>query len=295
MCGLLATIIAAVKGHTTYAWVTGIWTAIAVVVAISGYPEIAIAPGFLFLAIAISMENLRKQKKNENREDSVSDQEPALIEETSKAIETADTSDDIIMSFDEEGEEKAVVDEEQNYIQDEQGIIDIQSETGDSEEASASAVNDSMPIKYCRKCGKELLEGAVFCRECGTKVQRFIYNENADLPESVEISDNNKSVPQLDLSILPPVLRRAHIFTEDEEWDKANEYFERVLDADPENAYAYIGKALVDIKVKTVDELTDSEIASVCKTNNFKRALMYADRDVKALLTHWQELAAKIE
>ncbi len=58
--GIIACIIAAVKGHKTFAWVIGIWTAIAFLVAFSGYSNAALAPGWIFLVIAIGMKNLNK-------------------------------------------------------------------------------------------------------------------------------------------------------------------------------------------------------------------------------------------
>ena len=38
-----------------------------------------------------------------------------------------------------------------------------------------------------------------------------------------------------------PLLKRAFIFLEDEEWESADEYFEKVLDLEPKNAMAYLG------------------------------------------------------
>ncbi len=56
-------------------------------------------------------------------------------------------------------------------------------------------------------------------------------------------------------SELEPILKRASLFLEDGDFAKANEYCERVLDADPENAVAYLGKLLVDLKVKKSSDL----------------------------------------
>lgn len=248
------------------------------------------------------------------------DNEPALIEEKNKAIEIAYTpenpytyfcttcnskfhelhdkcpncdAENTIKRIEEQGPQKSAFDEKEVAIQDKQDRSDGLSDKPSSDEVAITSINEIMPIRYCRKCGKELLEGALFCRECGTKVQHLVNSEIASIPEPVDISKSIKSAPHIDVSILPPVLRRAYILTEDEEWDKANEYFERILDEDPENAYAYLGKALVDIRVNTIDELTDSEIVSICKSNNYKRASMYADKDVKTLLNYWQDMASE--
>ena len=51
------------------------------------------------------------------------------------------------------------------------------------------------------------------------------------------------------------LLKRANIFLADEEWDRASEYAERVLDIDPENAEAYLVKVMVELEVKDRSEL----------------------------------------
>lgn len=66
MFGLLATIISAIKGHKTFAWVVGIWTVIALLVGLSGSPEYAIAPGALFFFISITMKNLKKLESQDS-------------------------------------------------------------------------------------------------------------------------------------------------------------------------------------------------------------------------------------
>ena len=53
--GIIACIVAAMKGRKTFAWVIGVWTALAFMIAISGASQLAIAPGGLFLLIAITM------------------------------------------------------------------------------------------------------------------------------------------------------------------------------------------------------------------------------------------------
>lgn len=54
-----------------------------------------------------------------------------------------------------------------------------------------------------------------------------------------------------------PLLRRAYIYLEDKGWDKANEYFERVLDMLPECAEAYLGKLMADLHVSKQSDLQD--------------------------------------
>ncbi len=51
------------------------------------------------------------------------------------------------------------------------------------------------------------------------------------------------------------LLRRVSLFLEDGDWDSADEYCEKVLDNDPENAQAYLGKLMAVLKVRKRDDL----------------------------------------
>lgn len=59
-----------------------------------------------------------------------------------------------------------------------------------------------------------------------------------------------------------PLLKRVFMFLEDEDYASANEYAEKVLDLDPENATAYWGILLASYKCTSDDRLLASMIAS---------------------------------
>lgn len=62
--GIAATIIAGVKGRTTYAWVMGIWTVLGLITSlVAGF---GIAPGIIFLIIAIGLKKAGTET-NENQ------------------------------------------------------------------------------------------------------------------------------------------------------------------------------------------------------------------------------------
>lgn len=54
------------------------------------------------------------------------------------------------------------------------------------------------------------------------------------------------------------LLKRAYMFLEDGEWAQAKEYCERVLDANPENAEAYLGELMAEIHVRRRYSLKDA-------------------------------------
>ena len=53
------------------------------------------------------------------------------------------------------------------------------------------------------------------------------------------------------------LLRRARLFTEEGSWESADEYYDKVLDINPENASAYIGKYCVQEEAHSLQEIAD--------------------------------------
>lgn len=54
---------------------------------------------------------------------------------------------------------------------------------------------------------------------------------------------------------ISPLLRRAYMYLEDGDFASADEYCEKVLDQDPENAKAYLYKLLAELKLTSVEKL----------------------------------------
>ena len=81
-----------------------------------------------------------------------------------------------------------------------------------------------------------------------------------------------------------PLLRRAFMFLEDDNWQSADEYCEKVLDLEPENAEAYLGKLMAELKVRTRDALKDQP-EPFNDRSNFKKAYRFGDEKLKAKLS----------
>ena len=73
------------------------------------------------------------------------------------------------------------------------------------------------------------------------------------------------------------LLRRAFMFLEDGDWTSADEYCEKVLDQDPENAQAYLGKLMAEKKVKTQDGLKDLP-EPFDDSKNYQKAIRFGDK-----------------
>ena len=85
-----------------------------------------------------------------------------------------------------------------------------------------------------------------------------------------------------------PLLKRAFMFLEDGDWNSANEYCEKVLDIDPENASAYLGKLLSELRVRKQEALKD-QAEPFDHSNNYQKAVRFADEKQKAELTGYIE------
>ena len=76
------------------------------------------------------------------------------------------------------------------------------------------------------------------------------------------------------------LLKRMFIYLEDGDWTNASKYSERILDIDPENASAYLGKLMIELQVRTEDQLKyctqpfDSQ-------NYYQKAYRYGDASMK--------------
>ncbi len=85
-----------------------------------------------------------------------------------------------------------------------------------------------------------------------------------------------------------PLLKRAFMYLEDGEWDSADEYCEKVLDQDPENAWAYLGKLMAELHVCKQDALCD-QAEPFDGYNNYQKVLRFADDKLKVVLTGYIE------
>ena len=76
------------------------------------------------------------------------------------------------------------------------------------------------------------------------------------------------------------LLKRAFSFLEDGDWSSANEYCERVLDIDPENAKAYLCKLLAELHLSTPEKLGACCVPFV-ERNNYAKVMRYADEPLR--------------
>lgn len=87
------------------------------------------------------------------------------------------------------------------------------------------------------------------------------------------------------------LLKRGFMSLEDHEWQEADTFFEDVLNNDPENGEAYLGKLLCDLRIDAKDKLSSVK-QSFEDNKNYQRAVKFGNDSTKNLLG---EFIARIE
>ena len=80
-----------------------------------------------------------------------------------------------------------------------------------------------------------------------------------------------------------PLLKRAFMFLEDGNWQEADAYCEKVLDIDPENAQAYLGKLMAELKVQRQENLKDCA-RPFAYSGNYQKAVRFGGAAMKEQL-----------
>jgi len=108
-------------------------------------------------------------------------------------------------------------------------------------------------------------------------------NTKKDLPVAL-----NSSSPTID-----SLLRRAMVFVEDQKWDEAKKYADRVLDMEVENGQAYLVKLMADLEVTKEEYLSDLRTA-YDNNENYKKIMRFGNDDLKSRVERYQESSSQI-
>ena len=102
--------------------------------------------------------------------------------------------------------------------------------------------------------------------------------------ESVAVNSGNANEESL--------LKRAFMFLEDGDWDSDDEYCEKVLDIDPENAKAYLGKLMAECRACRLEDLQNCE-QPFDGSGNYNKILRFAEpkliETLKGYIAHINE------
>ena len=95
----------------------------------------------------------------------------------------------------------------------------------------------------------------------------------ADAPKATVKETIVASVASLNIV---PLLKRVFMFLEDGDFDRADEFCEQILNQDPENAQAYLGKLMAELHIKRQEDLANC--AELFDNNkNYEKAIRFAD------------------
>ncbi len=96
-----------------------------------------------------------------------------------------------------------------------------------------------------------------------------------------EVSPAGHPVQQIASGANPTVtslLQRAFLFLEEGSWDSAGQYFDRVLDAEPQNSMAYIGRMMITLQLRKLEDI-DSVQVILSENADYQKALRFAETD----------------
>ncbi len=77
------------------------------------------------------------------------------------------------------------------------------------------------------------------------------------------------------------LMKRAFIFLEDGDWQSADQYCEKVLDLDPENGEAYLGKLMAELKMRKRENLKNCA-QPFDSSGNYQKLMRYGDSTLTA-------------
>ena len=100
------------------------------------------------------------------------------------------------------------------------------------------------------------------------KVAADTDSQEKTVRESVAVNSGNANEESL--------LKRAFMFLEDGDWSAADEYCEKVLDIDPENARAYLGKLMTECRACRMEDLQNCR-QPFDGSGNYNKILRFAE------------------
>ena len=112
-------------------------------------------------------------------------------------------------------------------------------------------------------------------------------------PNPGDIADTSKNNPVSNTVVtIAPLLERAYLFLEDGAWEEADEYCEKVLDREPKEARAYLGKLLAALHCHTFEELMETS-TPFDENEHYKKVLRFADPKLKTKMMDCASSAQK--
>lgn len=128
--------------------------------------------------------------------------------------------------------------------------------------------------------GSEELENCECFFEDKDNYKKAIRFANEELKtELINYVNNNRS--KLNMKI-ETFLEEAFLYLENENWEEAQNYCNKVLSIDNRNAKAYLGKSMADDHMKKIDEILDHP--KILKNKDYENFKKFADKELKEMM-----------
>ena len=116
-----------------------------------------------------------------------------------------------------------------------------------------------------------------------------ILPKNKSASFSSKVIENYEKTEKAGISSL---LKRVYLFLDDGDWDSADRYCEKILDIDPENGEAYLGKLLVEYRSHSIEELSNG-MELFGNSKNYQKIIRFGDDRIKNEATNALESVSK--
>ena len=103
---------------------------------------------------------------------------------------------------------------------------------------------------------------------------------------------SNENISEKTIYNIENLLKRMELLLEDSEWNRADEYAERVLDLNPECSEAYLGKLMAELHVSSKEKLQDVRFPFDF-SNNYLKVMRFGDEELKKQITECIEYIRK--
>lgn len=101
-------------------------------------------------------------------------------------------------------------------------------------------------------------------------------------------NEHNYSLSQSKISIdeqIIPLIKRVYIFLEDSEWDRADDFCEKILNINPELSEAYLCKLLIEFKCSNREELFCLS-EPISNSKNYSKIIRYGNEEEKQFISN---------
>ena len=120
-----------------------------------------------------------------------------------------------------------------------------------------------------------------FFGDLSDNIERIVGKKEKATSETIVLNSENTD--------FKPLLERGFLFLEDKKWQKADDFFEAVLNKDAKNAEAYLGKLLVDLEVSTVEGLQDFH-TPFDDNDNYEKIMRFGKKTLKDKVKSFNDL-----